>query len=136
MVRHLARLGLVAILMGGAAITGAAESKGTAHPAATQEARIPFAALGGIQNWVADGETGLYIEGLHHQWYHAKLMSHCLDLPFTERIGFVVEPDESFNKFSAIVVRHHVCQVASMVKSDRPSTASRKHSDKQANATN
>jgi hypothetical protein len=130
MVRHLTRLGLVAGLVAAAAIAGAAESKSAPQPAATQEARIPFAALGGIQNWVADGETGLYIEGLRHQWYHAKLMGDCLDLPFSERIGFVMEPDLSFNKFSAIVVRGHVCQVVSMVKSDKPGTAK----DKQASA--
>jgi Family of unknown function (DUF6491) len=133
MVRHLIRLGLVAGLMLGAAITGAAESKSATQPPATQQARIPFASLGGIQNWVADGETALYIEGLRHQWYHAKLMGHCLDLPYAERIGFVMEPDLSFNRFSAIVVRHHVCQVTSMVKADRPSTLP-KDSNKQASA--
>ncbi len=87
--------------------------------------RIPFAALGGILNWVADGDSGIYIEGNRHQWYHAKLMSECLDLPYSERIGFVMEPDLSFNKFSAIVVKGHVCQVKSMIKSDAPHSASK-----------
>ena len=121
MVRHFLRLGLVSVLVAGAAITAAAESKTPpSQPSQQQEASIPFAALGNIQNWVADGETGLYIEGLRHQWYHATLMGHCLDLPYQERIGFVMEPDLSFNKFSAIVVRGHVCQVKTMVKSERP----------------
>jgi hypothetical protein len=122
MIRHVIRLGLAAALVLGAAIAGAAESGSSAKTAPVQEARIPFAALGGINNWVADGEKALYIEGLRHQWYHAKLMGTCLDLPFVERIGFVMEPDQSFDKFSAIVVRGHVCQVISMVKSERPST--------------
>ena len=127
MVRHFLRLGVAAVLVLGAAITATAESKTPAtQTAQQQEARIPFAALGGIMNWVADGETGLYIEGLRHQWYHATLMGHCLDLPYQERIGFVMEPDLSFNKFSAIVVRGHVCQVKTMVKSDRPGTASKR----------
>ena len=136
MIRHFIRLGLVVGLVGAAAIAGASEPKNhTPVTAASQEARIPFAALGGIRNWVADGETALYIEGNHNQWYHAKLMSHCLDLPYAERIGFVVEPDQSFNKFSAIVVRDHVCHVKSMVKSDRPSMASNR-GNKEKSAVN
>jgi len=127
MIRHFIRLGLAAVLVLGAAIAGSAESKSpAAHTTQQQEARIPFAALGGIHNWVADGETGLYIEGLRHQWYHATLMGDCMDLPYQERIGFVMEPDLSFNKFSAIVVRGHVCQVKTMVKSERPGTASKR----------
>ncbi|HKJ74433.1 MAG TPA: DUF6491 family protein [Alphaproteobacteria bacterium] len=131
MVRHFVRLGLVSGLLACAAIVGASESRSsTTHASTAQEARIPFAALGGIQNWVADGDKAIYIEGLRHQWYHAKLMGECLDLPFSETIGFVMEPDLSFNKFSAIVVRGHVCQVKSMVKSERPGTAaSRKTKD-------
>ena len=125
MIRHMIRLGLAASLVLGAAIAGAAESGTNAKTAPAQEARIPFAALGGINNWVADGETGLYIEGIRHQWYHAKLMGDCLDLPYVEHIGFVMEPDSSFDKFSSIVVRGHVCQVASMVKSEAPSKVSK-----------
>ena len=125
MIRHFTRLGLAAALVAGAALAGAAEPKrDVSNPTASQEARIPFAALGGIRNWVADGETALYIEGNHNQWYYAMLLGHCLDLPYAERIGFVMEPDNSFDKFSAIVVRDHVCHVKSMVKSERPTTAS------------
>jgi Family of unknown function (DUF6491) len=121
MIRHFVRLGLATGLVLGAALAGAAEPRSDFQTKpATQEARIPFADLGGIRNWVADGETGLYIEGNHNQWYHATLMSHCLDLPYAERIGFVVEPDQSFDKFSAIVVRDRVCHVTSMVKSQQP----------------
>jgi len=126
MFRHFVRLGLAGGLVLAAAIAGAAEPHhATAKTVPTLEARIPFAALGGIRNWVADGDKGLYIEGNRKQWYHAALMGSCLDLPYAERIGFVMEPDLSFNRFSAIVVHGQVCQVKTMVKSNAPAKAAK-----------
>ena len=50
-----------------------------AKPAAPAEASIPFAANhGGILNWRADGNKGLYVQGPRRQWYYAKFIGSCL----------------------------------------------------------
>src|SRR5262245_54634578 len=107
-------------LIAGLAGAGLALTAFAAEPAARPrgpEAEIHFANLGGIWDWRADGDKGLYVQGRDRQWYYATLMSPCFDLPFAERVGFVTEPGGDFDKFSAILVNHHDCQVISLVKS-------------------
>eukprot|EP01012_Entosiphon_sulcatum_P053745 TRINITY_DN74020_c0_g1_i1.p1 TRINITY_DN74020_c0_g1~~TRINITY_DN74020_c0_g1_i1.p1 ORF type:complete len:119 (+),score=22.63 TRINITY_DN74020_c0_g1_i1:2-358(+) len=85
-----------------------------------KEASISFVDKGGIQNWSADGEKGLYIEGRNRQWYYASLMSPCIGLNFAEHIGFVSEPNNTLDKFSSILVDHKECHIKSLVTSDGP----------------
>ena len=85
-----------------------------------KECEISFARMGGIQDWRADGEKALYVQGRDRQWYHATLMSPCIGLNFAEHIGFVTEPNGSLDKFSAILVDHRECNITSLVKSDLP----------------
>jgi hypothetical protein len=92
-------------------------------PEQQPQAQISFARLGGIQDWRADGEKALYIQGRDRQWYRAELMSACIGLNFAQRIGFVTEPNGSFDRFSAILVEHRECQVTSLVRSDPPPRA-------------
>ena len=82
--------------------------------------RIPFANYGGIKNWSADGDSGLYIQGRNNRWYRAALFGPCIDLPFAERVGFVVEPSGEFDRFSAILVRGHQCTLRSLTESAGP----------------
>jgi hypothetical protein len=105
-----------------AVVAGGAVGQEAATPAkpASEDVSIPFARLGGIDDWRADGNEALYIKGRGKRWYHAKLMSPCIGLNFAEKIGFVVEPSGSFDKFSAIVVEGRVCNVVSLVRSAKP----------------
>ena len=82
--------------------------------------RIPFANYGGIRNWSADGDSGLYIQGRNNRWYRATLFGPCIDLPFAEHVGFVVEPSGEFDRFSAILVRGHQCMLRSLTESAGP----------------
>lgn len=66
---------------------------------------IPFANHGGIQNWEADGERGIWVQDVHRQWYYAKFMSPCQQLPFVERVGFVTEPGGQLDRFSSVRAR-------------------------------
>src|SRR5262245_65197441 len=75
---------------------------------------IPFVSHGGIQDWRPDGDNGLYVQDTFGHWYYAKLFAPCLDLQFAERIGFVAEPDDSFDRFSAIEVHRHRCEVSTL----------------------
>ncbi len=85
-----------------------------------EETQIRFASRGGIQDWQSDGDRGIYLQGRDRQWYYAKLMSACIDLPFAQRVGFNTEPNGDFDKFSSILVRRQTCPVTSVVKSDPP----------------
>ncbi|HEX7115507.1 MAG TPA: DUF6491 family protein [Steroidobacter sp.] len=87
---------------------------------ASEPASIPFADLGGIENWrVMDDET-LYIEGRSGQWYRAELMAPCPGLRFEEAVGFVVEPTGSFERFSSILVDGRECHLKSLTRSEEP----------------
>lgn len=93
---------------------------GAASPTPSQ-AEIPFANMGGIWDWAADGTRGIYIQALNRQWYYARLLAPCINLPFAERVGFVAEPGSgAFDKFSSIVVRGQECPVVSLTRSGPP----------------
>lgn len=84
------------------------------------EARIPFANHGGIYNWqVVDNKTML-IQAQSRKWYKATLFSACIDLPFSERLGFESNADGSFDKFSSIKVRGQNCPLTSLVETAAP----------------
>ena len=85
------------------------------------DASIPFASMGGIYDWAADGNSALYIQSINKQWYHVQLLAPSFDLPFAERIGFVSEPGSgTFDKFSSILVRGQEYPVKSITKSGPP----------------
>jgi hypothetical protein len=71
---------------------------------AAPEPSIPFANHGGIRDWKADHDRGLWVQDIHRQWYYAKLMGPCIGLPFAQTIGFDTHPLGRFDKYSAIVV--------------------------------
>jgi hypothetical protein len=67
-------------------------------------AEIPFANRGGIRDWQADRDQGLWVQDIHRQWYYAKLMAPCIGLDFAQTIGFDTHPLGRFDKFSSIFV--------------------------------
>jgi hypothetical protein len=106
---------------------GGAPSAPADADAAAAQASIPFANHGGINDWrVVDDHTVL-IQGTGRQWYKASLMTPCINLPFAQRIGFKSNPDGSFDKFSAIKLRHQTCPLTSLVKTDPPAKRSKPH---------
>ncbi len=95
-------------------------TRGGAAPSGP-DASIPFANLGGVYDWAADGDHALYIEGIDRKWYHVELLGPCIDLPFAQRIGFVTEPGSgAFDRFSSILVRGQQCPVTRLTRSDPP----------------
>ena len=110
--------GLCAAAACAAPATGSKPADSESAPAV--EARIPFADHHGIYSWqVLDNRTVL-IQIQSRTWYKAKLMSPCIDLPFAERIGFKTNPDGSFDRFGAILVRHQVCPLISLTVTAPP----------------
>jgi hypothetical protein len=107
------------------AIPAAGEAGQGTSAAPSPEASIAFANHGGIYNWQVVNDHTVLIQGLNHHWYQATLLAPCVDLPFAQRLGFESNPDGSFDKFSAITVRHQRCPLVSLVKTSPPSKKSK-----------
>jgi hypothetical protein len=98
----------------------AAASTPAAAPAAPA-ASIPFANHGGIRDWQADKDRGVWVQDVHRNWYYAKLMGPCIGLDFANSIGFDTHPLGTFDRFSAIVVPGTGrCTVQSFTASEGP----------------
>jgi Family of unknown function (DUF6491) len=91
------------------------------------QASIPFANHGGIWDWRVINDRTVLIQSANRQWYKATLFSPCINLPFAQRVGFESNPDGSFDKFSAIKLRHQTCPLISLVKSDPPRKKAKPH---------
>jgi len=105
------------------AIAGAVLSGGAVAlpPApAPEEASIAFADHGSIQNWRADGDDAIYVQGNGRQWYRATLMSPCPELPFAEALGFETRGTGSFDRYATLIVRGQRCPLQSLVRSGPP----------------
>jgi hypothetical protein len=91
-----------------------------APAAAPSEASIPFARKN-IWNWQADGDRGIWVQSLDHQWYYGTFMASCIDLPFRQGVGFRYGPSGELDKFGAVIVRHYPeCVFKSFTRSDGP----------------
>jgi hypothetical protein len=98
-----------------------AAAGGTFAGTTLPEIAIPFANHGGIRDWAADHDKGLWVQDAHRRWYYAKLMGPCFGLSFAQSIGFDTHPMGRFDKFSAIVVPGSGrCTVQSLTASDPP----------------
>jgi hypothetical protein len=92
-----------------------------AHESIAPEAQIPFVNHGGIYNWQADRDQGLWIQDAHRNWYYATLMGRCNGLSFATAIAFDTRPLDTFDRFSAIVVPGSGrCPVQNFAASDAP----------------
>jgi hypothetical protein len=90
-----------------------------ASPAPEPEAQIAFAKKN-IWKWQVVDEKTVLIQDQGRQWYKATLFGTCIDLPFADRLGFDSSPSDTFDKFSAILVRGQRCPLSSLVKTTAP----------------
>lgn len=81
---------------------------------AASEARIHFISHGGIRDWDADGDRALYVQDQRRRWYHVQLMIPCFDLPHVLTIGVETHSTDTFDKWSAIIVKGERYQVQSV----------------------
>lgn len=109
--------------LAGVALSGVAAASTQAAPsaAAAAQASIPFANRGGILDWHADKDRGLWVQDAHRNWYYAKFMGPCIGLDFASSIGFDTRPLGNFDRFSAVFVPGTGrCTVQSFTVSDSP----------------
>ncbi|HVC01970.1 MAG TPA: DUF6491 family protein [Steroidobacteraceae bacterium] len=118
---------VLAGLCAAAAVAAPSAGRKSAPAAAAPEAQIPFANHHGIYDWDVINDRTLLIQSEGGTWYKATLMSPCFDLPFAERLGFKTNPDGSFDRFSAILVRHQRCPLTSLVVTTAPRGKSPHH---------
>ncbi|HMA12060.1 MAG TPA: DUF6491 family protein [Steroidobacteraceae bacterium] len=118
-IRHSATL--LALGAAAALSLGAVAGEGTATPAPTVQASIPFVDHHSIRDWQADGKDGLWVQDVRRNWYYAKLLGPCIGLDFALSIGFDTGPSNQLDKFSSIIVpREGRCQITSFTRSDPP----------------
>jgi len=117
--RHL-KATITTLVLAAAAVLPAAAS--TTEGAKSPEASIPFVNAGSsIRNWQADGDQGLWVQDAHRQWYYARLMSTCLGLDFTLRVGFETRGIDNLDRFATVIVPGYGrCPIESFTKSDAP----------------
>ncbi len=99
------------------------------------EASIVFPNYGAIRNFEADGEEGIWIEDQSRRWYYGSFIGGCQGLNFSQTVGFDTGGLSRFDKFSKIIARDDVCQLNSLVTSEKPlSRKERKRLAKEAAA--
>jgi hypothetical protein len=87
----------------------------------TPQAQIPFVNYGGINDWQADHDKGLWIQDNHRKWYYASLMGPCSGLGFATSVGFDTAPFGTFDRFSSVIVPGWGrCIVQTLTSSDGP----------------
>jgi hypothetical protein len=102
------------------ALAGAAASSASSE-LKSSDVKIPFANHGGIRDWEADRDQGIWVQDAHRRWYYAKLMGTCVGLNFAQSIGFDTRPMGTFDRFSSILVPGTGrCQVQSLTESGAP----------------
>jgi hypothetical protein len=122
-----AAIALAALLLAPLCASGADPKDTLPEP---EQASIPFVDHGGIRDWHADRDRGLWVQDNHGKWYYAKLLSPCIGLGSATAIGFVTTPPGSFDRFSTIIVpREGRCPVVSFVRSDPPPAKAKRAAD-------
>jgi hypothetical protein len=84
------------------ALSGAAHGE---EPPTTSKAEIPFADLGGIRNWRAEGNRAIDIESARGEWFHATFAAPCDGLQFRDTVAFVTAGPNVLDRFGSVIVR-------------------------------
>jgi len=122
----MSRKHIITMIIGGAALASgavglsieSAHARRAAVPAG--EVSIPFASRDGIQDYKADGDRGLYIRGIHGEWYYAKTQARCGRLVTSDVIGFETSASDRLDRFGALHAQGWRCPLASLTHSAPP----------------
>lgn len=84
------------------------------------EARIAFANSGGIRNFEANGDRGLWIEDRQRRWHYARIIGPCHDLGHATGLSFDTRGTPALDRFGGVVVRGDYCPFDSLVTAEKP----------------
>lgn len=85
-----------------------------------KEAQIAFANSGGIRNFEANGDRGLWIEDRQRRWYYARIIGPCQNLGFAQGLAFDTRGSSALDKFGGVIVRGEYCQFDSLITAEKP----------------
>ena len=72
-------------------------------------------------NWLADGQTGLWIQAGNSKWFYARLASTCPGLQSTNWLVFETGASNRIDRTSCIFVSgQRRCKVQTLIASDGP----------------
>lgn len=84
------------------------------------EAKIPFANHGGIRNFEANGDRGIWIEDRKRRWYYARIIGPCHNLGHANGLAFDTRGAASLDKFGGVIAGRDYCQFDSLVTAEKP----------------
>lgn len=84
------------------------------------EGNISFPAHGGIRNFRADNDKGVWLEDRRRNWYYASFLGTCPEIRHARGIGIDTRGSARFDKYSKILVGNDVCAIATLVTADKP----------------
>jgi hypothetical protein len=84
------------------------------------ESSIAFPTYGGVRNFRADDERGVWIEDLRRNWYYASFLGHCRDIRWADAIAIDTHGSSRFDRNSRIIVGDDVCALETLVSADKP----------------
>jgi Family of unknown function (DUF6491) len=84
------------------------------------EASIAFPSNGGVRNFRADDDRGVWIEDQRRNWYYASFMGHCRDIRWADAIGFDTYGSARLDRNSRLIVGNEVCSISRLVTADKP----------------
>ena len=84
------------------------------------EGNISFPAHGGIRNFRADNDKGVWLEDRQRNWYYASFLGTCPEIRFARGVGIDTRGSARFDKFSRILVGKNSCAIATLVTADKP----------------
>lgn len=92
-----------------------------------KSASIPFIRLGIIDDFRADGDTGVYLHDRRGKWYYATMVGPCIGLPFAQRVGVDTRfGGNSLDSSGELLVDGQRCHIGTLTESAGPPKKVRK----------
>lgn len=85
-----------------------------------EEATIAFPAHGGVRNFRADTDRGVWIEDQRRNWYYASFIGTCRDIRWVDAIAIDTYGSSRLDKHSRIIAGNDVCQISRLLTADKP----------------
>jgi hypothetical protein len=102
------------------AILGFAQAVAPAPIPIGEEAAVPFVRSDGVQDWQADGDRGLFIQGINGRWYYARTLGRCGRLATAVSLGFETRGLDELDRHGAIIAEGWRCALSSVTRSAKP----------------
>jgi len=94
-----------------------------AHPAppvSPGNASIDYVGRGGIRDWHADDDRGIYLRDRVNRWYYVAFRHSCPGVLYNPTIAFDTNGFNRFDRLSRVVTQTEVCGIESVDCSDAP----------------